>query len=133
MVQFRFRRTSTSASSPTSLATSFYGDFKPPNLGIKNFSIEESLAEIDAAFDELTKSVLDALNKRRETLKKTICSIREEGLTPLKGCREIIKQTLKNTQCYICEGQDLLDLCDKDRIDSDRCLKFLDQSSLLGR
>lgn len=77
--------------------------------------------------------MLDALNNRREALKKKVSDIEEEGLAPLKACRDLIKQTLKSTQNYICEGQDLLDSCDTIKMNVERCLTYFDQSSLLGR
>lgn len=51
----------------------------------------------------------------------------------MKACRDMIKQTLKSTQKYICEGQDLLGKCESRQVDEERCLKYFDQSSLLGR
>ncbi|XP_054283226.1 cytokine receptor-like factor 3 [Macrosteles quadrilineatus] len=90
---------------------------------------EESLTEIDVAFDDLAKSVLDALNKRREVLKKNVMRIQEEGLAPLRACRDVISHTLKTTQSYICEGQELME---QRNCDVERSLKYIDQSSLLG-
>lgn len=99
-----------------------------------NDTADESLKEIDRTFDELTKSVLDAINSRRDTLKQKVKKIQEEGLEPLKACKDVIKQTLKTTQSYICEGQALLDQCDNICAnDVDQYMKYFDQSSHLGR
>lgn len=92
---------------------------------------EESNLEIDTAFDNLTKCVLNALNKRREALKEKVQKIEEEGTAPLNACYKLIFETLKNTHTYICEGQDLLH--QREMIDMNLYLKYLDQSSLLGK
>lgn len=91
------------------------------------------MKEIDATFDELTKSVLDALNKRREFLKNAVTRIQEEGLEPLRACKEVLKQTLKHTKTYICQGQNLILNCDSKHFDFEGLIRFLDHSSSLGK
>lgn len=92
---------------------------------------EESCLEIDKAFDDLTNSILISLNERREVLKSRVIKIRNEGLTPLKSCQEVIHEKLKATQNYVYEGQSMLEQIAG--IDIAQEVQYFERSALLGR
>lgn len=91
---------------------------------------EESCLEIDNAFSDLANTILISLNERREVLKNRVIQIRDEGLSPLKSCQEVIHEKLKATQNYICEGQSMLE--QEGSIDFDQGVQYFERSALLG-
>lgn len=93
-------------------------------------SASQSASEVEKAFKQLSDSILDVLNKRKDVLLSEISSIRQDGLAPLQACRSLIASKLANTKLYIAEGGDILRI--GGMAVSESTEKFCEKASFLG-
>ncbi|KAE8739490.1 hypothetical protein FOCC_FOCC014986 [Frankliniella occidentalis] len=93
-------------------------------------SASQSTNEVVKTFNQLSDSILDVLNKRKESLLSEISTIRQDGLAPLRACRDVIASKLANTKTYIAEGGDILRI--GGMAVSESTEKFCEKASFLG-
>ena len=96
-----------------------------------NKSTQKTIEDIEYRFDLLISVLLEVLEKRRAALKSQALKIKEEGLTPLHACHDLISGKLKSTQLYIEEGRNILRV--GGLTSPEEALKFSEQASKLGR
>lgn len=94
-------------------------------------SAAQSVVDVEKAFKQLTDSLLDVCNKRKDALLSEIATIRQEGLVPLQACLSLIVSKLTNTKSYIAEGGDILRI--GGMAVSESTEKFCEKASFLGR
>jgi hypothetical protein len=96
-----------------------------------NTSTQKAVEDIDIAFDFFTSVLVDALHKRRNTLKAEAFRFQEDGLIPLKACHDLIAGKLKSTHLYIEEGHRILRV--GGLTSPEETLTFSEKASQLGR
>nr|CAD7461463.1 unnamed protein product [Timema tahoe] len=94
-------------------------------------STQKTISEIDSTFDLLVSTLLESLNKRRALLRTEALRLRDDGLAPLKACRDIIDEKLRVTKLYIEEGRNILRVGGL-TTSLEKTLCFTEQASLLG-
>nr|CAD7412119.1 unnamed protein product [Timema cristinae] len=94
-------------------------------------STQKTISEIDSTFDLLVSTLLESLNKRRALLRTEALRLRDDGLAPLKACRDIIDEKLRATKLYIEEGRNILRVGGL-TTSLEKTLCFTEQASLLG-
>nr|CAD7265526.1 unnamed protein product [Timema shepardi] len=94
-------------------------------------SAQKTISEIDSTFDLLVSTLLESLNKRRALLRTEALRLRDDGLAPLKACRDIIDEKLRATKLYIEEGRSILRVGGL-TTSLEKTLCFTEQASLLG-
>lgn len=82
-------------------------------------------------FDLFTSVLVDALHRRRNVLKAEAIRFEEDGLIPLKACRDLIDGKLQATQLYIEEGHNILRV--GGFTSAEETLRFTEKASQLGR
>jgi hypothetical protein len=82
-------------------------------------------------FDLFTSVLVEALHRRRNVLKAEAVRFEEDGLVPLKACRDLVDGKLRATQLYIEEGRNILR--DGGFTSAEEILRFTEKASQLGR